>query len=176
MGFLPWEIRVAFPGEIQLWQSRATYPTVHAGCFSVFIIHQTLTWTTGSLTCTQMLMQAIACGGCTNTRKRVFTECWLGEKKPLPHRGIEPASAAWRSDALTNWATSPLLSILQLVYVSDAQWLLSLGFCNLERDQFSGTLDSGPPYGPIVPSRSYNYSLQEYTNKGNNNAWQTRDC
>ena len=35
LGFLPWEIRVAFPGEGQLWQSRATQPTVHAGCFSV---------------------------------------------------------------------------------------------------------------------------------------------
>ena len=39
MGFLPWEIRVAFPGESQLRESRATQPTVHAGCFSVFIIH-----------------------------------------------------------------------------------------------------------------------------------------
>ena len=36
-----------FPGESQLSQ-----PPVHAGCFSVSIIHRTLTWTTGSLTCT----------------------------------------------------------------------------------------------------------------------------
>ena len=57
---LPWKIRVAFPGEGQLRQSRATKPTVHAGCFSVSIIHQTLTKTTGSLTCAQMLMHAIA--------------------------------------------------------------------------------------------------------------------
>ena len=35
MGFLPWEIRVAFPGESKLRLSRATQPTVHAGCFSV---------------------------------------------------------------------------------------------------------------------------------------------
>ena len=34
--------------------SRATPPTVHAGCFSVSIIHQTLTWTAESLTCVQM--------------------------------------------------------------------------------------------------------------------------
>ena len=52
MGFLPWEIWVAFPGESHLQQRHATRPTVHAGCFSVSIIHQTLTWTTGSLTCT----------------------------------------------------------------------------------------------------------------------------
>ena len=35
-------------------------PTVHAGCFSVSIIHQTLTWTTWSLTCAQMLIHAVA--------------------------------------------------------------------------------------------------------------------
>ena len=63
VGFLPWEIWVAFPGESQLRQSHATQPTVHAGCFSVSIIHRILTWTTGSLTCTQMLMHAIAHGG-----------------------------------------------------------------------------------------------------------------
>ena len=45
--------------------------------------------------------------GCTDTRKRVCTESWLGEKNPLLHQGIEPASAAWRSDARKNWATSP---------------------------------------------------------------------
>ena len=45
--------------------------------------------------------------GCTDTRKRVCTESWLWEKNPSPHRGIEPASAAWRSGALTNWAISP---------------------------------------------------------------------
>ena len=54
VGFLLWEIRVAFPGDRQLRQSRTTQPTVHAGCFSVFIVHRTLTWTTGSLTCVQM--------------------------------------------------------------------------------------------------------------------------
>ena len=31
MGLLPSEIRVAFPGESQLRQSRVTQPTVHAG-------------------------------------------------------------------------------------------------------------------------------------------------
>ena len=39
VGFLPWKTRVAFPGESQLRQSRATQPTVHAGCFSVSLIH-----------------------------------------------------------------------------------------------------------------------------------------
>ena len=54
------------PGESQLRQSRATQPTVHAWCFSVPKIHRTLTWTTGSLMCTQMYIHAIAHGGCTD--------------------------------------------------------------------------------------------------------------
>ena len=45
--------------------------------------------------------------GCTDTvEESALTVDW--EKNPLPHRGIEPASAACRSDALTNWATFPL--------------------------------------------------------------------
>ena len=39
--------------------------------------------------------------GCTDTvRQRVCTKSWLWEKNPLPHRGIDPSSAACRSDAL----------------------------------------------------------------------------
>ena len=48
---LPWRIRVAFPGESQLRQSSATQPKVRIGCFSACLIHRTLTWTTGPLTC-----------------------------------------------------------------------------------------------------------------------------
>ena len=62
-GLLPWEIRVAFHEESQLRQSRATQPRVDAGCFSVSIIRRTLTWTTGSLMCPQMLTHAVAHGG-----------------------------------------------------------------------------------------------------------------
>ena len=95
-----------FPRESQLRQSRATQLTVHAGCFSVSIFHRTLTWTTASSTCAQMLMHAIAHGGVrTHVRESALKVDW--EKISLPHRGIEPASAAWRSDALTDWATSP---------------------------------------------------------------------
>ena len=63
MGFLLCEIQVAFPRESQLQQSHATQPAVHAGCFSVSVIHWTLTWTTGSLMCAQMLVHVIAHGG-----------------------------------------------------------------------------------------------------------------
>ena len=43
------------------------YPTHGAcRCFSVSLIHRALTWTTGSLTCAQVLMHAIA-HGCVRT-------------------------------------------------------------------------------------------------------------
>ena len=115
VGFLPWEIRVAFPGESQLRQSRSTQPTVHAGCFSVSIIHRTLTWTTGSLTCAQVLMHAFAHGAVRTHRKLT-----LGEKS-LAAPGIEPPSAASRSDALTNRATSPPTIRAAMCYVR-ATW------------------------------------------------------
>ena len=62
LGFFPREIWVNFPRKSQLQQSHATQPTVHTGCFRVSIIHGILTWTIGSLTCTQTVMHAIACG------------------------------------------------------------------------------------------------------------------
>ena len=82
MGFLPWEIRVAFSVESRLRQSRANQPTVHAGCFSVSIIHRTLTWTTGSLTCAQMLMHAIAHGGRMDTLRESALKGDSGRKIP----------------------------------------------------------------------------------------------
>ena len=96
---LPWDIRSAFPGESQLRQSHATKPTVHAGCFSVSRIHRSLTQTTGSLSCTQMLTHATAHGG-VRTPSESLHWSWLWEKKPLPHLGVEPASAACRFDPL----------------------------------------------------------------------------
>ena len=56
---------VARPCHSRLSQGKscATQPTVHAGCFNVSIIHGTLTWTTGSLACAQVLLYATAHGG-----------------------------------------------------------------------------------------------------------------
>ena len=51
----------------------------------------------GFLPSAQLLMHAIAHGGCTDTRKRVCTE------NPIPHRGLEPESVlrlAFQADAL----------------------------------------------------------------------------
>ena len=97
------------PGKSQLRQSRATQPTAHAGCFSVSIIHRTLTWTTGSLTCAQINVSACDCTReCTDARKRVCTESGLWEKNPSPHRGNRTCVGGvtdWRS--WRNWATFP---------------------------------------------------------------------
>ena len=87
MGFLPWEIRVAFPGKSQLRQSCATQPTVHAGCFSVSRIHRTLTWTTESLTCVQMFMHAIAHGSVrTHVRESALK---VDHGRKIPCRAVE---------------------------------------------------------------------------------------
>ena len=63
MGFSHGKIRLLFRGESQQRQSCATQPIAQSGCFSSFITHRTLTWTTGSLTCTQVVMHVIAKGG-----------------------------------------------------------------------------------------------------------------
>ena len=79
LGFLQWEIRVAFLGESQLRHSRATQPTVHGGCFRVFKIYWTLTWTTGSFTCAQMLTYALTHGGVVDkiVGKETVTELFV---------------------------------------------------------------------------------------------------
>ena len=52
MGISPMRNSGCFPCEKLAVNSCATQPTVHAGGFSVSIIHRTLTWSTGSWTCT----------------------------------------------------------------------------------------------------------------------------
>ena len=77
--------RLLSPGKASCG-SRATQPRVHAGCFSVSIIHQTMTWTTGSLALAQMLMRAVAHVGCGHC-KRVCAGSWLSEKNSLAALG-----------------------------------------------------------------------------------------
>ena len=114
MGFLPWKIRVSFPGESQLRHSRATQATVHAGCFSVSIIHRTLTWTTGSLTCTQMLMHAIA-HGVTDTYKSLHWKLTLGEKSLAA-----PGNRTWIS-GVTVWCSNQLSYIPNIAQKTSKQ-------------------------------------------------------
>ena len=80
MGFLQGK-SVVLPAESQLQQSRVTQPWVHAGCLSVSIIHRTLTWTTGSSVCAQMLMHAVAHGKTipkSDTPVWTQIQVWLG--------------------------------------------------------------------------------------------------
>ena len=53
---------------------------VRAGYLCVVIIHQTLTWTTGALSCTQMLMHGIAQGGVQTLKKSLHWKLTLGRK------------------------------------------------------------------------------------------------
>ena len=65
----------------------------------------------GFLTYTQMLMHAIAHGGCTDTVRGSALKVDSGRKNPLPYRGSEPASVlrlACQSDALPTELSPPL--------------------------------------------------------------------
>ena len=65
--------------------------------FSVSIIHRTLTWTTGYLTCVQMLMHAIVHGGCTDTVRESAQKVDSGRKIPCLTR---ESNLRRRSDVL----------------------------------------------------------------------------
>ena len=84
-------------------ETESRYPTlinyqVHAGTFRVSVIHQTLTWTTGSLTCIHMIILMHAnCyvhTGIGHTNSKSAQHFWLGIK--LKHiflvllTGLEP--------------------------------------------------------------------------------------
>ena len=103
-----------FLRESQLRQSRATKPTVHAGCFSVSIIHRTLTWTTGCLTCAQMLMHAIANGGVRTHVRESALRVDSGSKIPCR---IGESTVRQRRNG-------PML--YQLSYISTPIWCTSL--------------------------------------------------
>ena len=55
--------------------------------FSVSTIHRTLAWTTGSLTCAQMLIHAIAHVGCRDTVRESARTMDSGERKIPCHTG-----------------------------------------------------------------------------------------
>ena len=61
-----------------------------------------------------MLIHAIAQWGRTDTVREsaLKVDSW-GEKNPMPHRGIEPESAACRSDALTTELHAHLVQYIQ---------------------------------------------------------------
>ena len=141
MGFLPWKFRVAFPGESQLRQSRATKPTVHAWCFCVSVIHRTVTFNVRT-----DVNECDRTRGCTDTRKRVCTESWLWEKSPSPHLGIEPAAAACRSDALPTELHPSHYSLFRSVQTMHTINRLCVRRKDWGRDMRNG-VDSSVPIG-----------------------------
>ena len=83
MGFLPLEIQVAFPGESQLLQSRATQPKVHAGCFSVSIINPTNSDMNYRVFNVRTDANACDCTrGCTDTVEKSALKVDSGRKVP----------------------------------------------------------------------------------------------
>ena len=100
MGFLPREIRVAFPGESRLGQSRATQPTVHAGCFIILHNPSDSDMDYGIFNVHTDVNACDCTWDCTDTHKRVCSESCLLEENPFPHWEVEPALAACQSDAL----------------------------------------------------------------------------
>ena len=77
--------------------------------------------------CTEMLIHAIAHGEggggcCTDTvRESALKVDW--EKNPLPHRGIEPASAACRSGALPT-KLHPHISVYIDVHLTNIMFIV----------------------------------------------------
>ena len=106
--FPPWEIWVAFSKESQLQQSCYTQLKqikVHAGSFCVSIIHGTLTWMTGSLTCVRD--HSYACvytrglGIPTASQHNIF------DSEKLPNFSCAPDAGGVRNYGL--WISSPTL-------------------------------------------------------------------
>ena len=80
--FFHGKFRSLCPGKASY--NRAALPNlpVHAGCFSISIIHRTLTLTTGFLTCAQMLMHAFAHGGVRTHVRESALKADSGRKIP----------------------------------------------------------------------------------------------
>ena len=115
-GFLPWGIQVAFPGESQLQQSSTTQPMLHAGCFSITIIHQTLTRITGSLTCICDLFACITYGDLglwSHPKKIFFFFFWGGDVRVCTEFDLGETcmqSLAWDSHPSMWWPCSVVLN------------------------------------------------------------------
>ena len=75
------------------------------GLFYVATIHGTLTWTTGSLSCTHMLMHAIAHVGVWTLNESLHWKLTLG-RKSLDAPRIQTCISGVTVWCSTNWATS----------------------------------------------------------------------
>ena len=100
---------------------RVTLPNLRCmlGVVSVSIIHRTLTWTTGSLTCAQMLMHAIAHGDVRTHVRESALKVDSGRKIP---RLTGESNMRQRRDGPMLWPTElhlhPCLHFISTVFFS----------------------------------------------------------
>ena len=88
-----------FPGESQLWQSRATQPMVHAGCFSFFHNTPNSDKNYGIFNVRTHVNACNCTRGCRDTVESLHWKLILGEKTLAAPENWTP-SAVCRRDAL----------------------------------------------------------------------------
>ena len=100
--------------------------------------------------------------GCTDTQKNIRTESWLWEKTPLSHRGIEPASAACRSDGLP----PELHTYLGLLWIFTIQSTAKvISGCNIKpQASVHCNVHDGSPYSGRRIGSKLNWKSQEGRN------------
>ena len=88
--------------------SHATWLIVHAGFFSISIIHWTLTWTSGPSTCAQLLIHTIVHEGVWTPSESLHWKLTLGVKS-LATLGNWTCASSVPVRLSTYWAASPSL-------------------------------------------------------------------
>ena len=108
MVFLPWEIQVYFPRESKLQQLH--YPT-YGACWVLWCFHNPLNsdFDYGIFNVLTDINPWNCIQECTDTRKRVCTESWLGEKS-LVTPGNRTCVSSVLVQCSINWAASPPIS------------------------------------------------------------------
>ena len=139
MGFIPWEIRVAFSGESQLWQSCATQTAVHAWCLSV---HNPLNSDTGSLSCAHTCHCTWECtGSIRESALKVDSlrkiPCHTGQSN-LHRQRASPVQCS------ANWATSPTITLSPPLFSSSLEVRKHLYLTVLCMQSSSSILCSSP--------------------------------
>ena len=83
---------------------------MHAGYACVAIVHWTLPWTTGSLSCTQIINACDCTGGCTDTERESALKVDSGKK--IPCRTVQSNLCQW-CDSLMLYSTElhPILMV-----------------------------------------------------------------
>ena len=96
----------------------------------------------------------VAHGGCTDTVKEsALTDDW--EKNPLPHRGIEPVSAACRSDAIPAELHPNPFNVAEVLELPSS--LLRFVFFSI-----SNSFPTFPIYKDVTTQESFYHKTREH--------------